>query len=343
MPTHLDSSDPEMLKQWQPAIRAQIIDGESFSRIGFKREGEKFWVCHLEPDEAENLYFQQPLMSFVRPTEAVFKDQMVYLRNYADLRPDRASEILVQIGSANAYLGSIAFIRFDRTPYTMELLLAVFRLCQYVEMRVKAEMACRRPVEYSPQVQPIIATPGHGALPSGHATESHALATVLSALLQDSGNNVYSESGMQLQLYRLASRISVNRTVAGLHFPVDSIAGSILGLTLGQYFVQRCLPLSDEERKHAEKPGNPRALRTYRVHNFDGTAYVEIGDKPTTPDFYTHAILDFPNADENRVSALDVCYSKGSDAGVTEESRQNMNVGATSLSWLWEQARKEWV
>ena len=39
------------------------------------------------------------------------------------------------------------------------------------------------------------------------------------------------------QLTRQAARIAINRTVAGVHFPVDSIAGAMLGLLIGQYVV----------------------------------------------------------------------------------------------------------
>jgi hypothetical protein len=39
------------------------------------------------------------------------------------------------------------------------------------------------------------------------------------------------------QLQRLAARTSINRTVAGVHFPVDSAAGQTLGQSLGEYFV----------------------------------------------------------------------------------------------------------
>jgi hypothetical protein len=42
------------------------------------------------------------------------------------------------------------------------------------------------------------------------------------------------------QHYRLAARIAINRTVAGLHYPIDSAAGAVLGTTLGDYLVARC-------------------------------------------------------------------------------------------------------
>ena len=103
-------------------------------------------------------------------------------------------------------------------------------------MRVEHSLACRRPHEYSSQIQPMIPVALHGTLPSGHATEASTFAYVLWILLRDSGRKeLWGE-----QLMRQASRIAVNRTVAGVHFPVDSVAGAMLGLTLGQYLVARC-------------------------------------------------------------------------------------------------------
>ena len=46
------------------------------------------------------------------------------------------------------------------------------------------------------------------------------------------------------QLQRQAIRIAVNRTIAGVHFPVDSAAGEVLGNALAEYFLSRCGYLS---------------------------------------------------------------------------------------------------
>jgi hypothetical protein len=35
--------------------------------------------------------------------------------------------------------------------------------------------------------------------------------------------------------FRLAARVAINRTVAGMHYPVDSGAGAVLGLALAEH------------------------------------------------------------------------------------------------------------
>ena len=157
--------------------------------------------------------------------------------SWAELRDERATEIMAQIDPTYAFWSSIVYLHPDRTKRTFELINMVLQFCVYVEMRFKHALACWRPVEYNAQVQPMITTPGHGAFPSGHATQVHAVAYVLKKLL----NNLDPGYPMVIeQLDRQAARIATNRVVAGVHFPVDSMAGRMLGVALGEYFVGRC-------------------------------------------------------------------------------------------------------
>ena len=158
--------------------------------------------------------------------------------SWAELRNERATEILAQIDPTYAFWSSIVYMHPDRTKRTFELINMVLQFCVYVEMRFKHALACWRPVEYNAQVQPMITTPGHGAFPSGHATQVHAVAYVLKKLL--SSISIPGYPTVIDQLDRQAARIATNRVVAGVHFPVDSMAGRMLGVALGEYFVGRC-------------------------------------------------------------------------------------------------------
>src|SRR5260370_1682707 len=143
-----------------------------------------------------------------------------------------------------AFWSSIVYMHPDRTRRTFELVNSLLQFCVYVEMRFKHALACYRPVEYNAQVQPMLTTPGHGSFPMGHATQAYAVAHVLKELLNLDPNPLAPPPKYQTviqQLERQAARIATNRVVAGVHFPVDSMAGRMLGVALGEYFVGRCL------------------------------------------------------------------------------------------------------
>ena len=160
---------------------------------------------------------------------------------------------------------------------TYELIQLVVRLAKYAEMNFKNAFSVLRPHELSPQVQPMIPTPNHGSFPSGHATEAHAVARVLFELASTAGlaklppQPPPAPAVVQLreQLMRQAARIAINRTVAGMHYPVDSMAGQALGLAIGEYFIARC------------QPTNVAAANLPSV-TFDGTAPAYAGTR-TSP------------------------------------------------------------
>jgi hypothetical protein len=135
----------------------------------------------------------------------------------------------------------------------------------FIEMRFKHELACWRPTDYSPQVQPVVTTPGHGALPSGHCTQSYLVAEVLGALLALDDAEP-AQRAVRTQLQRIAARISTNRVIAGVHFPVDNVAGRLLGTVLADYFVTRC---------GARTGGTGRRLMRGR---FDGRLFPPAGE-----------------------------------------------------------------
>jgi membrane-associated phospholipid phosphatase len=184
----------------------------------------------------------QPLVHMIRPHERDFVAQLEYVANYAALRMERSAEIITELSDILSFLGSVGFLHPDRMRRTFELLSLVLHATGIIEMRVKHALACRRPNEYSPQIQPMILTPGHGSLPSGHATESFAVAFVFYALIcqvRRQSIGVHKTDPIFIQLMRIAERIAINRTVAGVHFPVDSVAGMVLGRALAEFYIAR--------------------------------------------------------------------------------------------------------
>ena len=218
------------MSKWEPWVRATIVDFELVSQLRFRGKAPKFTLSYALDKAGE-----QDIVTMTAPSIGFFKSQLRHVLEQAELRDDRATEILSQLGLPIAFWSAIANLHPSRTPKTLELLDAAFRLANFVEMRFKHALACNRPLEHSSQVQPMILTPGHGSLPSGHSTEAFTVANVLVAFLELKAGDVQRE-----QLMRQAARIAINRQIAGVHFPVDSGAGQVLGSALAEYFLFRC-------------------------------------------------------------------------------------------------------
>jgi membrane-associated phospholipid phosphatase len=184
-------------------------------------------------------------------------------------------------------------------------------MANWVEMRFKHTLACRRPIDYSPQIQPMILTPGHGTLPSGHATEAFMVAYILWRLIRT------AQPGKSLrwaeQLMRQANRVAINRTIAGVHFPIDSAAGEFLGLVLGEYLYQRCQAADND-------------LRPIRAWRFDAERYPAAQDFLWRQQYNTAVGLGHIAAPP---------YAQMLPA-------QNVQA-STHLRWLWRRAVLEWL
>jgi hypothetical protein len=128
---------------------------------------------------------------------------------------------------------------------------------------------------------------------------------------------------------RQAARISVNRTVGGLHFPVDNMAGQLLGLTIADYFLARCGAANSHDQATAASSPHWK---------FNGAATDSQGQPLEFGDFEFRTLYDTDK--EQRVIA-------GSDAPAWLESQADPQSSTIErspvLAWLWNKASGEWV
>ena len=108
------------------------------------------------------------------------------------------------------------------------------------------------------------------------------------------------------QRHRLATRIAINRTVAGVHYPVDSAAGAVLGMTLGEYIFARAT-------------GEKVPSRT-----FHGTRYG--GDTDFHPGLVKR-MLEKGTLEDGKEPVV--------------ETGEAPVVKSSILAWLWNEAKKE--
>jgi len=180
-----------------------------------------------------------PHVALSRPSEALFQAQIAAVLSHAALRSERSAEILTQIDGQGPFWAALLPARLALLPFLQEVLTAVLQVTVVIEMRFKHLFACPRPLDWSPQVQPMITTPGHGTYPMGHATQVFAAAHVLKVLLRDAVAPSALSADWLLQVDRLAWRVAENRVVAGVHFPVDLWGGVKLGVALGRHAAAR--------------------------------------------------------------------------------------------------------
>ena len=251
-PPTLVAHDPlKSLEALQPDARALVLDHEAVSLFSARPATDGAFAVHAGPG---------PIITLTPPDGATLAAQMPELRAAMDLRADRLPEIMAQQGDMLSFFGAQQVLNHDRRRRTMTLLGAAYGAIVSQEMRIKHFCSIPRPIDLSPQIQPVIQTPGHSAYPSGHATEAFAFATVLAAL-RLSRDPAAQKAGIittllgklttalegataadpDQMLFRLAARIADNRTVAGVHYPVDSAHGALLGFGTGLVFVAHCL------------------------------------------------------------------------------------------------------
>ena len=109
-----------------------------------------------------------------------------------------------------------------------------------------------------------------------------------------------------MQLNRVSERITNNRVVAGLHFPVDNSSGRLLGDTLAGFLVSLCTKSQNA---------------TWKSRTFTGTGY------PPANDWDASENLD-PGGGHAYIASAD-------------SAQMDVTNFAPTLRWLWNQARAE--
>lgn len=216
-----------------------------------------------------------------------------------------------------------------RMPRTIELIDLTLTLASLPCSACASTLAVARPNQVNPSIFPAILTPAHGSLPSGHATEAFAVARVLYSLLRFKDGRLQPEpedgapavgGPLERMLMALAARIADNRQVAGLHYPIDTLAGRLLGTVLADYLVARC-----------QKAGAKCASGS-----FDG-AELTIMDPNVKPWIQIESRGQVAEPDPAGMNLL-----LGEDAACRLAGEAIEVPGSAALTWLWQKARKEW-
>jgi hypothetical protein len=220
--------------RWEALPRQEACLFDLLSNLQFAQGS--MWRMPAYPT-ANGAQAPQPfkVITLTCPNESFIRRHVTRVLARTPERGDRLPEILVQADDLWPFWTTVTNLDPTCVPRTFELIQLARRFATSVVMRLKHEFACARPADVSAQVQPVIPTPGHGSWPSGHATIAY-MAADLFALLLPGGEG----SEVHQQLERLAYRIADNRVVAGVHFPMDSVAGCLLGQTLAAYFHAAC-------------------------------------------------------------------------------------------------------
>jgi len=124
---------------------------------------------------------------------------------------------------------------------TLNLLELMDQDVRYFVLRYKKIFARPRPSEIDSTLDLTIPNPGHPAYPSGHATQSYAMAMIMADF--DPGN---AETYMQF-----ARDMAKRREIAGVHYPSDSEAGQDLAIQILEKLRQN--PTFEKQYQMAKK------------------------------------------------------------------------------------------
>jgi undecaprenyl-diphosphatase len=126
-----------------------------------------------------------------------------------------------------------------RRPVVFPLVLAADAIADGLASLGKIVFDRRRP-----HLDPLVHVPHSGSFPSGHAATSFACAATLAWFVP---------RRVAVCLYVLAGLIAFSRVYVGVHYPLDVLAGALLGLGVAR--VLRLLPAVLRRSRRAPRAG----------------------------------------------------------------------------------------
>ena len=177
------------------------------------------------PDSATFITIREPKLGKPKPSDWEFN---LLVRDYVDERPDAMGEIIAQSGEFLTYFMDLLSFGPSSHPNTTKVMQAASLMGLFCVQYWKNRYKRVRPAQLFPGLLPPIATPGHAAFPSGHATQAQLVYRCLHSVLPTTripGSKMSPADIAKPGLKTLALRIARNREIAGLHYPSDSIGG----------------------------------------------------------------------------------------------------------------------
>ena len=168
------------------------------------------------------------------------------IRQILDLAPEREErfmEIMDQDDAegANHYWFGMLQISPSRHPATYLMVRVGRRIGEHVVMCLKGFFRSPRPSQLCPAIVPMIDPPSTPSFPAGHAVQAYLISYLLAYSLPKLPQQYAPEENLDAAsgvLFDLAERVSVNRIVAGLHYPTDIIAGRAVGIACFKAFTR---------------------------------------------------------------------------------------------------------
>lgn len=215
------TNDTQRLWRYDSGLRQLLIVDALWARLRLELSSGTA-VCRLADAGV-------PIISLDAPTEVMRAEEAESVRKAAKRRKAQSDEILSQVEATPAFFAATLGITSTTHPNTIEMMSVVSHVLGRIVHPIKHAFAIPRPAEAKRNIAPAIGTPPHYSFPAGHAAFSYAQAMLFGCVFK---------GAPVADLFRLAELVSDNRVVAGLHYPMDSDGGLIVGLAIGRWLAQ---------------------------------------------------------------------------------------------------------